>query len=124
MGGVWHQIISDLASDRLQRYLVDPSYRVAYCVTRAGVIDLAYRWLTFRCRFTNGSTMTVHKVQGHTMGRVIVDLAGCTGTESPYVMVSRATSLDGLLVLRDFNHKQIAKRRSEELELNLNVWSV
>lgn len=49
------------------------------------------------------------------MNRVIVDLTGCTGTEPPYVMVSRATSLDGLVVLRDFDAQQITKRRSEDL---------
>ena len=64
-----------------------------------------------------GFAMTVHKAQGRTLERVIVDLAGCTGTEPPYVMASRAKSLDGLLVLRDFDRKQITKRRSEELRV-------
>ena len=59
--------------------------------------------------------MTVHKAQGQTLGRVIVDLAGCIGMEQPYVMVSRVTFLQGLVVLRDFDAWQIAKRRSEEL---------
>ena len=40
---------------------------------------------------------------------------GCIGTEPPYVMVSRATSLDGLIVLCDFDTKQISKWRSEDL---------
>ena len=62
-----------------------------------------------------GFAMTVYKAQGATMGQVIVDLAGCSGTEAPYVIVSRATSLEGLVVLRDFDSKQIAKRRSEEV---------
>ena len=62
-----------------------------------------------------GFAMTVHKAQGQTMPRVIVDLEGCFGTEQPYVMISRATSLDGLLVLREFNANQIKKRRSEDL---------
>jgi len=48
-----------------------------------------------------GFLMTVHEAQGQTMGQVIVDLA----------MVSRATSLDGLLVLHDFDMRQITKRR-------------
>lgn len=64
-----------------------------------------------------GFAMTVHKAQGKTMGRVIVDLAGCVGTEPPYVMVSRATSLNGLMVLRKFDKRQITKRRSEELRV-------
>jgi hypothetical protein len=62
-----------------------------------------------------GFAMTVHKAQGRTMDCVIVDLAGCAGTEPPYVMVSRATSLQGLIVLRGFDAKQITKRRSEDL---------
>lgn len=62
-----------------------------------------------------GFAMTVHKAQGQTMERVIVDLAGCIGIESAYVMVSRATSLKGLMVLRDFDIQQIKKRRSEDL---------
>ena len=56
MGGVWHWIMSDLALDRLWCYPVDPSYQVADSVTRADVIDLVYRWLTYRRCFTNGST--------------------------------------------------------------------
>ena len=62
-----------------------------------------------------GFAMTVHKAQGQTMGCVIIDLMGCFGTELPYVMVSRAMSLDGLIVLQDFDMKQISKQRSEDL---------
>ena len=61
-----------------------------------------------------GFAITSHKAQGKTMDRVIIDLAGCIGTEQPYVMVSRATSLNGVVVLRDFESRQISKRRSEE----------
>ena len=64
-----------------------------------------------------GFSMTVHKAQGRTLDRVVVDLAGCSGTEPPYVMCSRATSLGGLAVLRDFEAGQITKRRSEELRI-------
>ena len=63
-----------------------------------------------------GFAITVYKTQGKTMERVIVDLASCSGTEQPYVMISRAMSLDGLMVLRDFQAHQIKKRRSEELQ--------
>ena len=48
------------------------------------------------------------------MDRVMVDLAGCSGTEPPYLMVS-STSLQGLMVLREFDLNVIAKRRSEDL---------
>ena len=46
--------------------------------------------------------MTAHKAQGQSLPNVIIDLQSCRGTESPYVMVSRVTSLDGLLILRNF----------------------
>jgi hypothetical protein len=74
-----------------------------------------------------GFAMTVHKAQGQTMGRVVVDVAGCTGTEAPYVMLSRATTLDGLLILRGFDKRQITKRQSEDLrrefsQLELLKW--
>ena len=49
------------------------------------------------------------------MSKVVVDLAGCSGTEQPYVMVSRSSSMEGLIVLRNFEFGQIAKRRSEDL---------
>ena len=63
-----------------------------------------------------GFAMTAHKAQGQTMDRVVVDLVGCSGTEQPYaMMVSRSTSIGGLVVLRDFDLDQITKRRSEDL---------
>ncbi|KAG2135279.1 hypothetical protein DEU56DRAFT_718472, partial [Suillus clintonianus] len=58
--------------------------------------------------------MTTHKAQGQTLQHIVVDLAGCIGTESPYVMLSRVTSLEGLLILRPFNQKKITCRRSED----------
>jgi hypothetical protein len=62
-----------------------------------------------------GFSITAHKAQGKTLQRVVVDRAGCSGTEAPYVMVSRATTLCGLGVLRGFDIKQITKRPSEDL---------
>lgn len=44
--------------------------------------------------------MTAHKAQGQTLEKVVVDLECCRGTESPYVMISRVTSLNGLLLLQ------------------------
>lgn len=61
-----------------------------------------------------GYAMTAHKAQGRTMSRVIVDLQGCRGTEAPYVMVSRATSLEGLLILRPFKRSKICSHPSED----------
>ena len=58
--------------------------------------------------------MTVHKAQGQSLTNVIVDLESCSGTESPYVMVSRATSLTGLLILRPFQKHKIRCRQSQD----------
>lgn len=58
--------------------------------------------------------MTAHRAQGQTISNVIVDLQSCHGTESPYVMISRVTSLDGLLILRPFDKDKITCRQSEE----------
>lgn len=68
-------------------------------------------------RIEPGFAMTLHTAQGRTMKKVIVDLAGFSGTEPPYVMVSRATSLEGLLILRDFERKQVMKHCSEDLRM-------
>ncbi|EIM85242.1 uncharacterized protein STEHIDRAFT_40673, partial [Stereum hirsutum FP-91666 SS1] len=57
---------------------------------------------------------TAHKAQGKSLVHVVVDIESCRGTESPYVMVSRATSLSGLLILRPFTRSKICSRQSEE----------
>lgn len=58
--------------------------------------------------------MTAHKSQGQTMTKIIVDLHSCRGTEAPYVMVSRVTSLEGLLILRPFNYAKISCHQSQD----------
>lgn len=58
--------------------------------------------------------MTAHKSQGQTLPKVVLDLECCHGTESPYVMISRVKSLDGLLILRPFQKKRIQSRQSED----------
>lgn len=58
--------------------------------------------------------MTAYKAQGQTLSKAIVDLASCSGTECPYVMISRVKSLDGLLILRPFSENKITCRRSED----------
>ena len=62
-----------------------------------------------------GFSMTVHKAQGQTLDLVVIDLAGCAGTEPPHVVWPRARSLGSLTVLRDFDKRQITQRRSEDL---------
>ncbi|KAJ7311670.1 hypothetical protein DFH08DRAFT_620647, partial [Mycena albidolilacea] len=59
--------------------------------------------------------MTAHKAQGKTMDTVIMDLESTSGTESPYVMLSRATSLAGVFILRPFNKKVIQRRPSQDV---------
>ncbi|TFK58511.1 hypothetical protein BDN72DRAFT_782012 [Pluteus cervinus] len=59
--------------------------------------------------------ITAHRAQGMTMDRVIVDLSHCSGSESPYVMVSRTRSLQGLKILRPFAFNTIKKNLSEDL---------
>jgi hypothetical protein len=59
--------------------------------------------------------MTAHKAQGQTLSTAIVDLQSCRGTEAPYVMISRMTSLEGLFILRPFQIKKIQSRPSEDM---------
>ncbi|KAJ3559445.1 hypothetical protein NM688_g341 [Phlebia brevispora] len=58
---------------------------------------------------------TCHRVQGQTFDRVIVDLEGCSGSEAPYVMLSRARSLEGVAILRPFSLKRITRRPAKTL---------
>lgn len=66
-------------------------------------------------------SMTAHKAQGQTFAKVIVDLQGCRGSEAPYVMLSRATSLDGVLILRPFSKSKITCNRSEDLRFEMDI---
>lgn len=59
--------------------------------------------------------MTVHKAQGLTLDKAIVDLASCRGTESAYVMLSRVRRLEDLVVLRPFSKEKITCRPSEDI---------
>ncbi|KAH7924619.1 hypothetical protein BV22DRAFT_975212, partial [Leucogyrophana mollusca] len=58
--------------------------------------------------------MTAHKAQGQTLERAFIDLEDCKGAEAPYVMISRVTSLQGLLILRPFSIKRITSRQSQD----------
>ncbi|KAJ6522575.1 hypothetical protein B0H19DRAFT_969754 [Mycena capillaripes] len=59
--------------------------------------------------------MTAHKSQGKTLENTVVNLRQCKGTEAPYVMISRVTSLDGLLILNSFSKDRITCRQSEDV---------
>ncbi|KAJ6479438.1 hypothetical protein C8R47DRAFT_1218997 [Mycena vitilis] len=61
--------------------------------------------------------ITAHKAQGKTMRACVVNFTGCKGTESPYVMVSRATSLDALVILTPFPKAKICSRQSEDVRV-------
>lgn len=64
--------------------------------------------------------MTAHKAQGQTLNKIIIDLESCRGTESPYVMVSRVTSLEGLLILRPFKLSKIKCHQSQDTQKEIN----
>lgn len=63
--------------------------------------------------------MTDYKAQGRTLKNVILDLRNCVGSQSPYVMVSRATSLEGILILRDFASERVRCHLSQNLRKEL-----
>ncbi|KAJ7649268.1 hypothetical protein B0H17DRAFT_846888, partial [Mycena rosella] len=55
--------------------------------------------------------MTAHKAQGKILKHTVVSLRDC----SVYVMLSRVTSLDGLLILNSFSKDRITCRQSQEV---------
>ncbi|KAJ7715807.1 hypothetical protein B0H16DRAFT_1210338, partial [Mycena metata] len=61
--------------------------------------------------------ITAHKSQGKTLAACVVDLRLCQGSESPYVMISRVTSLEGLVILMPFSKDRICCRQNEDLRL-------
>ncbi|KAF5313723.1 hypothetical protein D9611_010075 [Ephemerocybe angulata] len=63
---------------------------------------------------------TDYKSQGRTLTRAIVDLASCTKTQGVYVMLSRVTSLAGLLILRPFPSSKILQAMTGELRDEVN----
>ncbi|KAG1871665.1 hypothetical protein F4604DRAFT_1498319, partial [Suillus subluteus] len=64
--------------------------------------------------------VTTHKAQGQTMDNAVIDLSGASRTESPYVMVLRVKSLQGLLILRPFDKSKIMCRQSEDARCEEN----
>ncbi|KAI0750596.1 hypothetical protein BC629DRAFT_1263574, partial [Irpex lacteus] len=55
--------------------------------------------------------ITAHRAQGQTYSQVVVDLQSTNSVEAAYVMVSRATSIQSLLILRPFELRRIRKRQ-------------
>ncbi|KJA12671.1 hypothetical protein HYPSUDRAFT_117206, partial [Hypholoma sublateritium FD-334 SS-4] len=62
-----------------------------------------------------GFVITAHKSQSLSFQSATIDLQSCCGTEKPYVMISRITSLEGLRILRPFDFKRIRSHPSEDL---------
>jgi ATP-dependent exoDNAse (exonuclease V) alpha subunit len=58
--------------------------------------------------------MTAHKAKGQTT-EAVVDLESTRGTESPYVMLSRAKSLDGVFILGPFRLATIQRHPSQDV---------
>ena len=67
-----------------------------------------------QCPLLPAFAMTAHKSQGQSLPNVIVDLESCSGSEAPYMMVSCATSFDGLLVYRSFDKRRIRCNMSQD----------
>ncbi|KAJ7086284.1 hypothetical protein C8R43DRAFT_832243, partial [Mycena crocata] len=59
--------------------------------------------------------ITAHKAQGKTLKACVVNFTACFGTESPYVMVSRVTSLEGLVILTPFAKSVIQCHQSADV---------
>jgi ATP-dependent exoDNAse (exonuclease V) alpha subunit len=59
--------------------------------------------------------ITDYKSQGKTLKHVIVDIQSSRMIQSIYVMLSRATSLDGIVILRPFNPKKVCAHAPQSL---------
>jgi ATP-dependent exoDNAse (exonuclease V) alpha subunit len=57
---------------------------------------------------------TDYKSQGRSLTKVILDLNGCMSLQSVYVMLSRATSLRSIAILRSFKPRTMNSRLGEE----------
>lgn len=64
-------------------------------------------------------SITAYKSQGMSLDQVVVDLESCSGSESPYVMISRVKSLNGLLILRPFRISKITCNMGEDVREEL-----
>ncbi|KIJ58468.1 hypothetical protein HYDPIDRAFT_102603 [Hydnomerulius pinastri MD-312] len=95
----------------------------------AEVVPIFPSTSTFRYEDDNGTVFSIsrtqlpllpafaytdYKVQGQSLGKVIVDLASCRSLQSAYVMLSRAKTLSGIVVLRWFPSHKINQRLSQE----------
>ena len=99
---------------------LQPHEKVVFCKTKT---------FTF-CNVHTGESMSItrqqlpldaayaitdYKSQGKTLEHVIVDIQSSRIIQSIYVMVSRATSLDGLVILRPFDPKKVRAHAPQSL---------
>lgn len=59
--------------------------------------------------------ITAHKLQSSSYNAGTIDLQSCTGTEKPYVMLSRFRTLKHVHILRPFDFKKITCHPSEDI---------
>ncbi|KAF8328582.1 uncharacterized protein EI90DRAFT_2883210, partial [Cantharellus anzutake] len=64
--------------------------------------------------------ITDYKSQGRTLPKVIIDLESARSIQSAYVMLSRATALENLLILRPFNSRCIICHMNGDLRKELS----
>ena len=57
---------------------------------------------------------TDYKIQGRSLTHVIIDLQGCHSLQSAYVMLSCATSLKGIAIMRWFDPGRINRSLSQQ----------
>ncbi|KAF8421889.1 hypothetical protein L210DRAFT_3389757 [Boletus edulis BED1] len=67
-----------------------------------------------------GWAFTDYKVQGASMPNVVIDLASANGIQNAYVMLSRATGLQHLGILRWFSPHRVFSRLQEDLRNELD----
>lgn len=91
------------------QFRVEPhTWEVRRPVVEGGVLRHevvgTYRQLPFRLAWA----ITIHKSQGQTLDRLVVDLTGGTFADGQlYVALSRCTSMDGLVLTRDVRPKDL-----------------
>lgn len=64
--------------------------------------------------------ITDYKLQGKTFANVILDIQSSRMIQSTYVMLSRAMSLDGVVILHDFDERKVRMHASQSLREELN----
>ncbi len=64
--------------------------------------------------------MTSYRSQGATMSQVKVDLQSSASIQDAYVMLSRVKTLDGLIILRGFNHLKLKNHINQRLRRELD----